>query len=128
MANWNIRDSFHSPDWLACQAEMLWRAHLTNWLWRPRLERRKVRTEVTAECIDKYLDRYAPLIQNLRPETPDTAASGHGESRNGAGMPDDSAVSGGAGLTTPPGAKTSGASGYRARTRLPLLSRPAGEA
>ncbi len=68
MSNWNISDKFHDIDWLGCQAIMIWKAHVTNWFWRPRAERRKVRTEVTGKCIDRYLNRYVPAVRDLRPE------------------------------------------------------------
>ncbi len=68
MTNWNVSDNFHDLGWLGCQAEMIWKAHVTNWFWRPRAERRKVRTEVTGRCIGRYLNRYVPPIRRLRPE------------------------------------------------------------
>ena len=69
MANWNIFDNSHGIHWAVSQSEMILRAHLLNWFWRPREERRVVRTSVTASCIDKYLDIYLPLIRALEPDS-----------------------------------------------------------
>mgnify|MGYP003232009103 FL=1 len=74
MANWNIFDNSHGIHWAVSQSEMILRAHLLNWFWRPREERRVVRTSVTASCIDKYLDIYLPLIKALEPDSAPAAA------------------------------------------------------
>ena len=66
-----ISDSIHGHHWLGCQIEMIWKAHITNWLWRTREERRNVRNSVTARCIDRYLEAYRPFIRSIHPdETP----------------------------------------------------------
>ncbi len=65
MARWNVADSFHDFSWWSCQAEMVWKAHITNWLWRSRTARREVRTEVTGKCIHRYLDRYVPAVRDF---------------------------------------------------------------
>lgn len=39
--------------------------HLLNWLWRSRVERRRVRGLVTADAISRYLDRYVPEFREV---------------------------------------------------------------
>lgn len=63
-----LSDHIHGHNWLGCQLKMVWKAHITNWLWRPREERRYVRNTVTAKCIDRYLDAYLPFIRSIRPD------------------------------------------------------------
>lgn len=47
-------------DKLLANSEIVLKGHVLNWLWRPRLERRKVRGEATAAAWFRYLKRYVP--------------------------------------------------------------------
>ena len=40
--------------------DIVWRAHILNWFWRPREVRRKIRSDILAEAIPKYFERYLP--------------------------------------------------------------------
>lgn len=41
-------------------ADIIWRAHILNWFWRPRARRRQIRSAILAEAIPKYFERYLP--------------------------------------------------------------------
>lgn len=47
-------------DKLLANSEIVLKGHLLNYLWRPRLERRKVRGEATVKALGRYLKRYLP--------------------------------------------------------------------
>ena len=51
----------YSFEHLAMQAEIILRGHILNWMWRPRMRRRRVRGAVTAEVVGRYIDRYVSL-------------------------------------------------------------------
>ena len=55
-------------DRIAVQAEVILRGHVLNWMWRPRMLRRKIRGEVTQRAVGRYLDRYVPDSAVCLPE------------------------------------------------------------
>ena len=46
--------------------KFLWKAHITNWFWKSRLERRLTRQHRFLEMKLSYLRRYIPFIQGMR--------------------------------------------------------------
>ena len=42
--------------------------HVLNPFWKSRIERRKIRTDLTAKIVTKYFQRYLPAVDNV-PET-----------------------------------------------------------
>ena len=49
-----------SMDRFFAMCDIVWRAHILNWFWRPRAVRRKIRSDILADAIPKYLERYLP--------------------------------------------------------------------
>ncbi|MCH5225146.1 MAG: hypothetical protein J1D77_04065 [Muribaculaceae bacterium] len=47
----------------------IWKAHITNWLWRDRQTRRNARYMAFGEKKLKYLSKYTPFIKSLKPES-----------------------------------------------------------
>ena len=48
------------PGRFRTKAAIVLKGHVLNWPWRPRLERRRVRGEVTRDAVCSYLGRYVP--------------------------------------------------------------------
>lgn len=63
---------------MAVQAEVIFRGHILNWMWRPRMLRRQVRGEVTRQAVGRYLDRYVP---KTLPPLPDSAPGRAGQEK-----------------------------------------------
>ncbi|MCH5225147.1 MAG: hypothetical protein J1D77_04070 [Muribaculaceae bacterium] len=54
---------------LLANMQWFWRAHVSNWLWRPREMRKAVRKEATLRRNLAYLQKYIPFIQSLNPHS-----------------------------------------------------------
>ncbi|MBR5257113.1 MAG: hypothetical protein IKV62_10120 [Bacteroidales bacterium] len=52
-------------------ARVVFYGHICNWIWRPRLERRRVRGRVIREAVIDYLKPYAAAVRDIPEETPD---------------------------------------------------------
>lgn len=48
--------------------KFMWKGHVTNWLWRPREERRFVRLNHYGAMKMSYFDKYIPFVRSLRAE------------------------------------------------------------
>ena len=66
-----------SPDALTKGAEMniarIWaltqivvRAHILNWLWRPRAVRSEIRCDVFSDVAVRYFKRYLPAVEKVK--------------------------------------------------------------
>lgn len=51
---------------IAKQTNLIIGAHILNWPWRPRIERRKVRYRITQGTALNYLKRYQPFIESIQ--------------------------------------------------------------
>ena len=50
---------------MLAMTDIVVRAHILNWFWRPRVKRRVVRSNVISQVIPKYFKRYLPAINNV---------------------------------------------------------------
>ena len=50
---------------MIAMTDIILRAHILNWFWRPRLKRRIVRSNVISQVIPRYFRRYLPAINNV---------------------------------------------------------------
>lgn len=56
--------------------KFIWKAHITNWFWRTRNERRQVRKRYNMEAFQHRLAKYIPFIQNLEVPAHDSQKPG----------------------------------------------------
>ena len=50
---------------MVAMTDIIVRAHILNWFWRPRIKRRVVRSNIISKVIPKYFKRYLPAINNV---------------------------------------------------------------
>ena len=46
-------------------SDIILRGHVLNWIWRPRVVRRNVRSRVLTEVLPQYFKRYLPAATNM---------------------------------------------------------------
>ena len=71
------------PGRFRTKAAIVLKGHVLNWPWRPRLERRRVRGEVTRDAVCSYLGRYVPEFLEMpfvKASAPDGDAGDSGRS------------------------------------------------